>query len=131
VFKILLVEDNEINLDMIVRRLRKRFEIAVARSGQEAIDKAKAEAPAVILMDLGLPDMDGLEATRRLKSDPATAALPVIALTAQAMTGDREKTLEAGCDDYEQKPIEDLQRLIAKIEGLATRSAGHDASGSV
>jgi CheY-like chemotaxis protein len=131
VLKILLVEDNEINLDMIVRRLRKRFEIAVARSGAEALDKARTEAPAVILMDLGLPDMDGLEATRRLKGDPATAAIPVIALTAQAMAGDREKTLEAGCDDYEQKPIEDLQRLIAKIEGLAGRSATHDASGPV
>ncbi len=129
--KILLVEDNEINLDMIVRRLRKRFEIIVARSGQEAIDKARIEAPAVVLMDLGLPDMDGLEATRRLKADAATTALPVIALTAQAMAGDREKTLEAGCDDYEQKPIEDLQRLIAKIEGLAARSASHDASGPV
>src|SRR5438105_4582382 len=106
---------------MIVRRLRKRFDIAVARSGEEAVAKAKSEAPAVILMDVGLPDIDGLEATRRLKADPATAAIPVIALTAQAMAGDREKTLEAGCDDYEQKPIEDLQRLIAKIEGLAAQ----------
>ena len=121
--KLLLVEDNEINLDMIVRRLRKRFEIAVARSGQEAIDKAKSEAPAVILMDVGLPDIDGLEATRRLKADPATAAIPVIALTAQAMAGDREKTLEAGCADYEAKPIEDLPRLIGKIEALAAGNA--------
>jgi CheY-like chemotaxis protein len=123
VLKLLLVEDNEINLDMIVRRLRKRFEIAVARSGSEAIEKAKAEAPAVILMDLGLPDIDGLEATRRLKADPATAAIPVIALTAQAMAGDREKTLEAGCADYEAKPIEDLLRLIGKIEALAAGNA--------
>ena len=127
--KLLLVEDNEINLDMIVRRLRKHFDIAVARTGTEAIDRAKADAPAVILMDLGLPDIDGLEATRRLKADPATAAIPVIALTAQAMAGDREKTLEAGCADYEPKPIEDLPRLIGKIEALAARSAGHDAPG--
>ena len=120
--KLLLVEDNEINLDMIVRRLRKRFDIAIARSGTEAVAKAKSEAPAVILMDVGLPDIDGLEATRRLKADPATAAIPVIALTAQAMTGDRERTLEAGCDDYEPKPIEDLPRLIGKIEALAARN---------
>jgi CheY-like chemotaxis protein len=129
VLKLLLVEDNEINLDMIVRRLRKRFDIAVARTGQEALDKAKAEAPAVILMDVGLPDMDGLEATRRLRADPATAAIPVIALTAQAMAGDREKTLEAGCDDYEPKPIEDLPRLVGKIEALAARNAPHDRPG--
>jgi CheY-like chemotaxis protein len=129
VLKLLLVEDNEINLDMIVRRLRKRFEIVVARTGSEAIAKAHSEAPAVILMDVGLPDIDGLEATRRLKADPATAAIPVIALTAQAMAGDREKTLEAGCDDYEPKPIEDLPRLVGKIEALAARSARHDAAG--
>jgi CheY-like chemotaxis protein len=130
VLKLLLVEDNEINRDMIVRRLRKRFEIAVACTGEEALAKARTEAPAVILMDLGLPDIDGLDATRQLKADPVTARIPIIALTAQAMAGDREKTLEAGCDDYEQKPIEDLPRLIAKIEGLASRSAADDSAGA-
>jgi CheY-like chemotaxis protein len=123
VLKLLLVEDNEINLDMIVRRLRKKFDLIVARSGTEAIEKAQAESPAVILMDLGLPDIDGLEATRRLRGDSGTAAIPVIALTAQAMTGDRERILAAGCDDYEAKPIEDLARLVAKIEALAARNA--------
>src|SRR5207244_8214268 len=120
------VEDNEINLDMITRRLRKKFDLVVARSGAEAVAKAKSEAPQVILMDVGLPDFDGLEATRRLRADPATAGIPIIALTAQAMAGDREKTLEAGCDDYEAKPIEDLPRLVAKIEALVQRKAAHD-----
>lgn len=121
--KLLLVEDNEINLDMICRRLRKKFELTIARSGLEALDKARSESPAAILMDLGLPDIDGLEATRRLRSDPITKSIPVIALTAQAMTGDRERILSAGCDDYEAKPIEDLPRLIAKIEALAARNS--------
>jgi two-component system, cell cycle response regulator DivK len=123
VLKILLVEDNEINLDMICRRLRKKFDLTVARSGTEALAKAKSESPAVVLMDVGLPDIDGLEATRRLRADPATATLPVIALTAQAMAGDRERILAAGCDDYEPKPIEDLPRLVGKIEALAARNA--------
>jgi CheY-like chemotaxis protein len=123
VLKLLLVEDNEINLDMIVRRLQKKFDLIVARTGTEAIDKARGEAPAAILMDVGLPDIDGLEATRRLRADPATRSIPVIALTAQAMTGDRERILAAGCDDYEAKPIEDLARLVAKIEALAARNA--------
>lgn len=117
--KLLVVEDNEINLDMIVRRLRKEFDLIVARSGAEALEKARTDAPAAILMDLGLPDIDGLETTRRLRADPATTDIPVIALTAQAMTGDRERILAAGCSDYEPKPIEDLPRLIAKIEALA------------
>ena len=121
--KVLLVEDNEINLDMICRRLRRKFDLVVARSGTEALAMAKSEAPAVILMDVGLPDIDGLEATRRLRADPATAKLPVIALTAQAMAGDRERILAAGCDDYEPKPIEDLPRLVGKIEALAARNA--------
>ena len=123
--KLLIVEDNEINLDMIVRRLRKKFELIVARSAVEALEKARTDAPAVVLMDLGLPDVDGLEATRRLRADPATKTLPVIALTAQAMAGDRERILAAGCDDYEAKPIEDLPRLIAKIEALAARNAAN------
>lgn len=123
--KLLIVEDNEINLDMIVRRLRKKFELIVARSAVEALEKARTESPAVVLMDLGLPDIDGLEATRRLRADPATKTLPVIALTAQAMAGDRERILAAGCDDYEAKPIEDLPRLVAKIEALAARNAAN------
>jgi CheY-like chemotaxis protein len=125
VLKLLIVEDNEINLDMIVRRLRKKFELIVARSAVEALEKARTESPAVVLMDLGLPDIDGLEATRRLRADPATKTLPVIALTAQAMAGDRERILAAGCDDYEAKPIEDLPRLVAKIEALAARNAAN------
>lgn len=123
--KLLIVEDNEINLDMIVRRLRKKFDLIVARSAIEALEKARTESPAVVLMDLGLPDIDGLEATRRLRADPATKTLPVIALTAQAMAGDRERILAAGCDDYEAKPIEDLPRLVAKIEALAARNAAN------
>jgi two-component system, cell cycle response regulator DivK len=125
VLKLLLVEDNEINLDMIVRRLRKKFDLIVARSGTEALEKARTEAPAAILMDLGLPDIDGLEATRRLRADPAIKTIPVIALTAQAMAGDRERILSAGCDDYEAKPIEDLNRLVAKIEALAAGNAAN------
>jgi CheY-like chemotaxis protein len=125
VLKLLIVEDNEINLDMIVRRLRKKFDLIVARSAIEALEKARTESPAVVLMDLGLPDIDGLEATRRLRADPATKTLPVIALTAQAMAGDRERILAAGCDDYEAKPIEDLPRLVAKIEALAARNAAN------
>jgi two-component system cell cycle response regulator DivK len=121
VLKLLIVEDNEINLDMIVRRLRKKFDLIVARSAVEALEMARTQSPAVVLMDLGLPDIDGLEATRRLRADPATKTLPVIALTAQAMAGDRERILAAGCDDYEAKPIEDLPRLVAKIEALAAQ----------
>jgi CheY-like chemotaxis protein len=121
VLKLLIVEDNEINLDMIVRRLRKKFDIIVARSGAEALETARSRSPDAVLMDLGLPDMDGLETTRRLRADPATTTVPVIALTAQAMAGDRERIIGAGCDDYEAKPIEDLARLVAKIEALAAR----------
>lgn len=128
--KLLLVEDNEINLDMITRRLKKRFDIVIARSGAEAVSMAKTESPQIILMDIGLPDFDGLEATRRIRAEPATAGIPVIALTAQAMAGDREKTLEAGCDDYEAKPIEDLPRLLGKIEALIERRAAHDRPGT-
>jgi CheY-like chemotaxis protein len=130
VVKLLLVEDNEINLDMITRRLKKRFDIVIARSGAEAVSMAKTESPQIILMDIGLPDFDGLEATRRIRAEPATAGIPVIALTAQAMAGDREKTLEAGCDDYEAKPIEDLPRLLGKIEALIERRAAHDRPGT-
>jgi CheY-like chemotaxis protein len=127
VTKLLLVEDNDINLDMIQRRLRKKFDIIVAKNGMDAVALAKSESPAIILMDLGLPDIDGLEATRRIKADPATARIPVIALTAHAMAGDRENTMAAGCDEHEPKPIEDLPRLLEKIEALIARSQ-HDAA---
>jgi CheY-like chemotaxis protein len=116
--KILLVEDNEMNRDMLSRRLqRKGYVVAMALDGQSALEMSQTEAPSLILMDVGLPVLDGWEATRRLKADPATRHIPVIALTAHAMSSDREKAAEAGCDDYETKPIE-LPRLLAKIEAL-------------
>jgi len=116
--KILLVEDNEPNRDMLSRRLRKRgFEVVVATDGLGACEQAVAEGPDLILMDIGLPELDGCEATRRLKADGATSRIPVIALTAQAMAGDRERALEAGCDEYETKPV-DLKRLLVKMETL-------------
>ena len=116
--KILLVEDNEMNRDMLSRRLiRKGYEVVVAVDGQAGVDMALSDSPDIILMDMSLPVMDGWEATRRIKSSPATSAVPVIALTAHAMATDREKALEAGCDDYDTKPI-DLQRLLGKIEDL-------------
>lgn len=114
--KILLVEDNEMNLDMLSRRLvRQGFEVVSAQDGAAGLAKAVAEKPALILMDMSLPVIDGWEATRRLKADPATKAIPVIALTAHAMAEDREKALAAGCDDYDTKPIE-LPRLLDKIK---------------
>jgi two-component system cell cycle response regulator DivK len=116
--KILLVEDNEMNRDMLSRRLARRdFEVVFAATGQEAIDKALSELPDLILMDLSLPDVDGWEATRRIKSQAETAAIPVIALTAHAMAGDREKAIEAGADDYDTKPVE-FTRLLEKIESF-------------
>jgi CheY-like chemotaxis protein len=116
--KILLVEDNEMNRDMLSRRLeRKGYRVVIAVDGQSGVEMAGAEAPDLVLMDMSLPMLDGWEATRRLKADPATAHLPVIALTAHAMSGDREKALAAGCDDYDTKPIE-LARLLGKIEVL-------------
>lgn len=116
--KILLVEDNEDNRDMLSRRLeRKGFTVALAIDGQEGVDKAKSESPDIILMDMSLPVMDGWEATKVLKDDSATAEIPVIALTAHAMSSDREKAIEAGCNDYDTKPV-DLQRLLDKIESL-------------
>lgn len=114
--KILLVEDEELNRDMLGRRLgRKGFEVIFALDGAQAIEAAQHHAPDLILMDMSLPVMDGWEATRRLKGLPATAPIPVIALTAHAMAGDREKALSAGCDDYDTKPIE-FSRLVSKIE---------------
>ena len=116
--KILLVEDNEMNRDMLSRRLqRKGYEVVIAVDGVEGVALAQQESPALILMDMSLPLMDGWEATRRIKSSPATRDIPVIALTAHAMAGDREKAVEAGCDDYDTKPIE-LPRLLSKIEAL-------------
>jgi len=116
--KVLLVEDNEMNRDMLSRRLMRRgFEVVFAMDGKEGVDTARREKPDIILMDLSLPVMDGWEATRRVKSDDATRSVPVIGLTARAMVGDREKAMEAGCDDYDTKPVE-LDRLIGKIERL-------------
>ncbi len=114
--RILIVEDNELNLDMLSRRLKRRkYEVLVAEDGQAGIEVAAAEHPDVILMDMSLPVLDGWEATRRLKADPETRGIPVIALTAHAMAEDREKALAAGCDDYDTKPVE-LRRLLRKIE---------------
>jgi len=116
--KVLLVEDNEMNRDMLTRRLeRKGFEVVIAVDGQAGIDIASSATPDIILMDLSLPVIDGWEATRKIKADPATQPIPVIALTAHAMAGDEQKALEAGCDDYDTKPIE-LPRLLGKIENL-------------
>lgn len=120
--KILLVEDNEMNRDMLSRRLsRKGYEIVMAVDGSQAVEMAEAEKPDVILMDMSLPVIDGWEATRRIKAQPALQAIPVIALTAHAMAGDREKAIEAGCDEYDTKPIE-LPRLLEKIEGQLKRA---------
>ena len=116
--KVLLVEDNEMNRDMLSRRLiRRGFQVVFAMDGQQGIDLAHSERPDVILMDMSLPVIDGWEATRRLKAADATRSVPVIGLTAHAMSGDREKAIEAGCDDYDTKPVE-LDRLICKIERL-------------
>ena len=116
--KILLVEDNEMNRDMLSRRLEKRgFEIAMAVDGQQGLEMAGSEDPGLILLDMSLPVMDGWETARHLKENPATAEVPIIALTAHAMAGDREKAIEAGCDDYDTKPI-DFKRLLGKIEAL-------------
>jgi two-component system cell cycle response regulator DivK len=116
--KILYVEDNEDNVYMLTRRLeRAGFEVVVASDGKQGVAVARAERPDLILMDLSLPVVDGWEATRRLKSSEETRAIPVIALSAHAMPGDREKALEAGCDDYDPKPIS-MQSLLAKIRAL-------------
>jgi CheY-like chemotaxis protein len=119
--KVLLVEDNEMNRDMLSRRLiRKGYEIVMAVDGEQAVAMAVSERPDLILMDMSLPVIDGWEATRQVKSADATKHIPVIALTAHAMSGDREKALEAGCDDYDTKPVE-LPRLLAKMEALLAR----------
>ena len=116
--KILLVEDNEMNRDMLTRRLeRKGYEVVIAVDGQAGVDMASSSNPDIILMDLSLPVMDGWEATRQIKADPATQGIPLIALTAHAMAGDEQKAREAGCDDYDTKPV-DIKRLLGKIENL-------------
>ena len=116
--KILLVEDNEMNRDMLSRRLQRRgYEVVTAVDGENGLALTRSETPALVLMDMSLPGIDGWEATRQLKADPATRAIPVIALTAHAMAGDREQALAAGCDDFDIKPI-DLDRLLGKIEAL-------------
>jgi CheY-like chemotaxis protein len=116
--KILLVEDNEMNRDMLSRRLERRgYEVVIAVDGQQGVDLAQATSPDLILMDMSLPVIDGWEATRQLKSMERMKNVPIIALTAHAMSGDREKALEAGCNDYDTKPIE-LPRLLGKIEAL-------------
>src|SRR5262245_38310675 len=121
--RILLVEDNEENRDLLSRRLsRKGFEVVCAIDGEQAVARAQGERPDLILMDMHLPLLDGWEVTRRIKASPGTRAIPVIALTADAMSGDREKALEAGCDDYDTKPVE-LTRLLAKIAALLDRGS--------
>jgi CheY-like chemotaxis protein len=122
--RILLVEDNEMNRDMLSRRLtRNGFTVLLAEDGRKAVDMALSEKPDLILMDISLPVMDGWEATRHVKADAATAAIPVIALTAHALVEDREKAMAAGCDDFDTKPVE-LPRLLAKIEALLGAKQG-------
>ncbi len=119
--KILLVEDNEMNRDMLSRRLaRKGYEVLIAMDGGQGVSMTQNENPDIVLMDMSLPVKDGWTATRELKADPKTAQIPIIALTAHAMSGDREQALAAGCDDYDTKPIE-LARLLTKIETLLVK----------
>jgi two-component system cell cycle response regulator DivK len=122
--KILLVEDNEMNRDMLSRRLiRNGYEVSIAVDGQQGADMALSERPDLILMDMSLPVIDGWEATRRIKANHATRRIPVIALTAHAMAGDREKAMEVGCEDYDTKPVE-ISRLLGKIAALLKPIAG-------
>ena len=126
--KILLVEDNEMNRDMLSRRLeRKGYQVVLAVDGPSGVEMAQTEAPDLVLMDMSLPVLDGWEATRQLKATAATEHIPVIALTAHAMSSDRDRALEAGCDDYDTKPVE-LPRLLEKIEALLIGAARETAS---
>ena len=119
--KILLIEDNELNRDMLSRRLERRgYDVVLASDGSQGADMARSEKPDLILMDMSLPVMDGWVLARKLKADAETRQVPILALTAHVMTGDRERALEAGCDDYDTKPIE-LPRLLGKIEALLGR----------
>jgi two-component system cell cycle response regulator DivK len=118
VTRILLVEDNEMNRDMLSRRLERRgFQVVMAVDGADGVAKAKTEQPALVLIDMSLPVIDGWEAARRIREDPVTASIPMIALTAHAMDGDREKAIAAGCNDYDVKPV-DLARLLEKMAAL-------------
>jgi len=127
--KILLIEDNEMNRDMLSRRLtRKGFEITIAEDGEKGVQMAETESPNLIIMDISLPVMDGYEATRQIKANPTTRSIPIVALTAHAMSGDREKCLEAGCDEYETKPV-DLPRLLDKIEKLLVGESDESSPG--
>lgn len=124
--KILVVEDNEMNRDMVGRRLERRgYEVVVAVDGQEGVDMAHSENPDLILMDLSLPVLNGWEATRQLKQDTKTNSIPIIALTAHAMASDRESAIEAGCDDYDTKPLE-FSRLIGKIHALLPEDSSNE-----
>jgi len=126
--KVLLVEDNEMNRDMLSRRLERRgFTLAIAVDGQQGVDMARSESPDIILLDMSLPKIDGWEAARIIKGDEATKEIPVIALTAHAMAGDKEKALQAGCDDYDTKPVE-LPRLLGKIQALLDKKTAASAS---
>jgi CheY-like chemotaxis protein len=128
--RILLVEDNEMNRDMLSRRLqRKGYEVMIAVDGQIGVEMARSEVPDLILMDMSLPVIDGWEATRTLKAAKETSAIPIIALTAHAMSTDRDKAMEAGCDDYDTKPIE-LTRLLGKMEALIGGIDSSAAGGS-
>lgn len=121
--KILLVEDNEMNRDMLSRRLvRKGFEVIIATDGAQGVEMATSQTPDLILMDMGLPILDGWQATQQIKAIPKTSAIPVIALTAHAIAGDREKCLAVGCDDYDTKPVE-FARLLGKIQALLEKAA--------
>ncbi|MGI8438220.1 MAG: response regulator [Chthoniobacterales bacterium] len=128
--RILLIEDNEMNRDMLSRRLQRRgYQVVLATDGESGVEMARADLPDLVLMDMSLPVLDGWEATRRLKADPATRHIPVIALTAHAMSSDRDKALEAGCDDYDTKPVE-LPRLLIKIEALVSGGGRKTVDGS-
>ncbi len=125
--KILYVEDNDDNIYILKNRLsRAGYTVVIAGDGEQGIAMARSEKPDLILMDLSLPVLDGWEATRRLKADPATRSIPIIAITSHAMAGDRRQALEAGCDDYDTKPVE-LDRLLGKIAALLPRHEGHEA----
>jgi two-component system cell cycle response regulator DivK len=120
--KLVLVEDNEMNVDMLSRRLiRRGFEVVIARDGEEGVRRVQSEKPDLVLMDMSLPVLSGWQATERLKADPDTRAIPIIALTAHAMAEDRQKAIDAGCDDYDTKPVE-FARLLEKISALLAKA---------
>ena len=122
--RILIVEDNEMNRDMLSRRLERRgYQVILAMDGRRGLAVARSESPDLILMDMSLPEIDGWEVARRLKSDDTTRSIPVIALTAHAMTSDRQRALEAGCDDYDTKPVE-FERLLTKIQTMLRNGSG-------